>query len=95
MPLMGGLFLIPMEFYALFVHVSRSTFELIMVKSGAIIFLLIVIPALYADMLLLKEICLYNDGVENMEIGRWKGTAIGPSRVKMPKHVGYWEKGVF
>lgn len=66
-PLMGGLFFIPMEFYALFVHVSRSTFELIMVKSGAIIFLLIVIPAL-ADMLLLKEIRFYKDRI----VKTWK-----------------------
>lgn len=61
-PMMAVFILLPMEYYGLFVHVSRSTFELIMVKAGAIIFLLIVLPAL-ADMLLFKEIRLYRDRI--------------------------------
>jgi hypothetical protein len=56
-----------MFLYGLFVHDSRSTFELIMVKSGALIFLFVAIPALI-DMLLLREIRLYKDRI----VKAWK-----------------------
>jgi hypothetical protein len=60
--IMGCLFIVPMEFYALFVHAARSTFELIFVKLGALLFLLLVIPGLL-DMMLVKEIRLYKDRI--------------------------------
>jgi hypothetical protein len=74
--IMGSLVLLPMFFYGLFGHASRSTFELIMVQSSALIFISVAIPALI-DMLLFGEKRLYKDRIVKV----WK--LIGARELKL------------
>jgi hypothetical protein len=67
-----------MCYFGLFVHVAKSALELIVAKSGALLFILLMVPALI-EMLLVKEIRLYRDRI----VKEWK--LIGRRELKLAK----------
>ena len=60
--IVGGLFLMLMVYFFLFVVAVSSTLDLIITKLGALLWLFILAPIL-VDMLLFKEIRLYGDRI--------------------------------